>query len=63
MKYHSALKAEFGDAVVIGATALEQLEETLAGVGKGGISNAAARAIDEIWEGVRAEAVLDLIHL
>lgn len=62
VKYNSALKPEFGDAIIIGATSLEQLEQTLAGIDAGPISDAAAKAIDEIWEGVKDESVLDLIH-
>lgn len=62
VKYNSPLKAKYGDAIIIGATSLEQLEQTLAVIGKGPVSDAAAKAIDEIWEGVREESVLDLIH-
>jgi len=62
VKYNSPLKPEHGDAIIIGATSLEQLEQTLAGIDKGPVSDAAAKAIDEIWEGVKGEAVLDLIN-
>jgi len=62
VKYNSPLKAEYGDGIIIGATSLEQLEQTLAGIGKGPVSEEAARAIEGIWEGVREESVLDLIH-
>ena len=62
MRYNSALKPEYGDAIIIGATSLEQLEQTLAGIESGPVSEAAAKAIDEIWNGVKSEAVLDLIH-
>ena len=62
VKYNSPLKAEFGDAIIIGATSLEQLEQTLAGIDAGLLGDAAAKAINEIWEGVKGESVLDLIH-
>lgn len=62
VKYNSPLKPEYGDAIIIGATSLEQLEQTLAGIDKGSVSEEAARAIDEIWEGVKSESVLDLIN-
>jgi aryl-alcohol dehydrogenase-like predicted oxidoreductase len=62
VKYNSPLKPEFGDAIIVGATSLEQLEQTLAGIDKGPVSDAAAKAIDEIWEGVKNDSVLDLIH-
>ena len=63
VKYNSPLKPEYGDGIIVGATSLEQLEQTLAGIGKGPVSEEAARAIGEIWEGVKNESVLDLIHL
>jgi aflatoxin B1 aldehyde reductase len=62
VKYNSPLKPEYGDGIIIGATSLEQLEQTLAGIGKGPVSEEAARKIEEIWEGVKSEAVLDLIN-
>lgn len=62
MKYNSALKPEDGDALVIGATSLEQLEETLERLRKGPVGESAAREIEGIWESVKREAVLDLIH-
>jgi aflatoxin B1 aldehyde reductase len=62
VKYNSPLKPEYGDGIIIGATSLEQLEQTLAGIGKGPVSEEAAREIEEIWEGVKSEAVLDLIN-
>lgn len=62
MRYNSPLKAERGDGLIIGASSLEQLEQTLAGIGKGPVSDAAARAIDEIWESVKAESGLDMVN-
>ena len=41
---------------------MEQLEQTLAGIGKGPVGEEAARAVEEIWEGVKSESVLDLIN-
>ena len=62
VKYNSALKPEYGDAIIIGATSLDQLEQTLKGLEGGPVSESAAKAIDEIWEGVKTEAVLDFIN-
>ena len=62
VRYNSVLKPEYGDAIIIGANSLEQLEQTLAGIEGGPVSEAAAKAIDGIWDGVKSEAVLDLIH-
>lgn len=57
--YNSPLKAEFGDGVIIGASSLKQVEQTLTGIGKGKLSNSAAKAIDAIWEDIKHEAPLD----
>jgi aflatoxin B1 aldehyde reductase len=46
--YNSALEGGKGDALVIGASSLEQLEQTLEGVDKGGIYEEAVQRIDEI---------------
>ncbi len=53
--YHSTLKRALGDALIIGASSLEQLEETLSGIEKGPLSDKAVGAIDQIWEGLKDE--------
>jgi aflatoxin B1 aldehyde reductase len=49
MCYHSSLKAEFGDGVIIGGR-LEQLEETIESVHRGELSEHAVKKIQELWE-------------
>lgn len=49
MAHHSGLDGEKGDAVIIGTSSLEQLEETLSGIGKGPLRDAACAVIQEIW--------------
>lgn len=57
--YNSPLKAELGDGVVLGARTLEQIDQTLTGIGRGKLSGKAAKAIDEIWEDIKHEAPTD----
>jgi aflatoxin B1 aldehyde reductase len=52
--YHSALNRDKGDAMVIGTSSPEQLEETLLGIKKGPLSVEACAGIHDIWDSVRA---------
>lgn len=63
IKYHSALKGETGDGVIIGASSVEQLEETFAALEQGPLSAAAAERIAQIWMLVEHDAVLDAFHV
>jgi aryl-alcohol dehydrogenase-like predicted oxidoreductase len=51
--FNSALKPEFGDRVVQGASSLDQLERTLRFFDQGSLSEQAVRRIDGIWENVK----------
>ncbi|KAF2723059.1 Aldo/keto reductase [Polychaeton citri CBS 116435] len=62
VKYNSPLKAEHGDAIIIGARNLEQLEETLKAIDKGPLSEKAARRIDGVWEKIKGDAPIDNYH-
>lgn len=53
--YHSALRADNGDAIIIGASSPEQLDETLSGIKKGPLSDNACVSIDEIWGKIKGE--------
>ncbi|KAJ1557507.1 hypothetical protein HK405_015856 [Cladochytrium tenue] len=59
VRYHSALRADQGDAVIIGATTVDQLRQTLAGLEKGPLPAEVVRRIDGVWEDVKDEASLD----
>ena len=59
VKYNSPLKPEHGDAIIIGASSTKQLTETLGSIGKGPLSEKAAKAIDELWESIKHEAPVD----
>lgn len=60
--YHSALKAENGDAVIVGASKSSQLEETLEAVEAGPLNPGIAERANAIWEKVKDEAPLDNYH-
>ncbi|KAI9830358.1 MAG: hypothetical protein M1819_005739 [Sarea resinae] len=63
--YSSALRAEAGDAVIVGASRVAQLEETLRVLGADGggpLDPRTVERIDRIWEAVKAEAPLDNAH-
>lgn len=57
--YHSPLKHEQGDGIIIGASSLQQLEQTLQGIEAGPLSDPVVQRIDELWEGIQHEAPLD----
>ncbi len=60
--YHSALEADKGDGVIVGASSLKQLEATFEGLEKGPLPGDAAKKIEGLWEGVRHEAPVDNFH-
>lgn len=62
VKYHSVLKPENGDAIIIGGRSLEQIEQTLASITKGPLSEKAAKRIDEVWELIKDDAPTDCFH-
>ncbi len=53
VSWHSPLKREHGDALIIGAGSLEQLEETLVGIEAGPLSNEAVQGVQEVWDLVK----------
>lgn len=58
--YHnSILDGSKGDAVIVGASSLKQLRETVAAVRKGPLSPAVQGQIQDIWESMKHEAFLD----
>jgi aflatoxin B1 aldehyde reductase len=57
--YHSELKTENGDAVIIGVSKAAQLEETLVALEAGPLDEKYAKMVDAIWKKVEHEAPLD----
>lgn len=60
--FHSALKKEHGDALIIGASKVSQVEETLLAIEAGPLDNDIAKRVDAIWKTVENEAPLDNYH-
>lgn len=58
--WHSILKEEHGDALIVGAGSLEQLDETLKWVQKGKLSDAAVAAFEQVWEDVKGEGPIPM---
>lgn len=53
MMWHSQLKAEFGDKVIIGASSREQLEMNLGDFEKGELEEGVLAALNKGWDGCR----------
>lgn len=62
VRYNSSLKQEHGDGIIIGASKLEQLLQTLESINSGPLSQKAAERIDKIWEKIKDDAPLDNYH-
>lgn len=62
VRYSSPLKPENGDAIIIGASKLEQLKETLSSINSGPLSDNAVKRIDQMWETIKDDAPLDNYH-
>lgn len=60
--WNSALSAEKGDALILGASKTSQLEESLTAIENGPLPEAIASRIDKLWESVKDEAPLDNFH-
>ncbi|TLD33448.1 hypothetical protein PspLS_01552 [Pyricularia sp. CBS 133598] len=54
--YHSQLRGELGDALILGASKPSQLEGSVEWVKKGPLSDGAAKKINALWDDVKAEA-------
>jgi aflatoxin B1 aldehyde reductase len=59
VSYHSPLKAEQGDAVIFGASKLEQIKQTVEGLKRGPLKESSVKRIDEVWEKIKHDAPLD----
>jgi aflatoxin B1 aldehyde reductase len=47
--HHSALKAEFGDGMIIGASSLEQLDANLKMCDAGPLPDDLVKVVEEVW--------------
>ncbi len=57
--YHSPLSNKYGDAIIVGASSVEQLEQTLTGLERGPLSAQAVKGVEAVWDDVKHEAPLD----
>lgn len=60
--HNSALKEEFGDAVIVGSRNVEQLNQTLDALSKGPLSAEIAAQIEQVWKIVEADSPLDTFN-
>jgi aflatoxin B1 aldehyde reductase len=60
--YNSLLNPELGDGIIIGASNLTQMEQTLEGLKAGPLNEDACKMIDYLWEAIEHEAPLDNFH-
>jgi aflatoxin B1 aldehyde reductase len=59
VRYHSVLKGELGDEMIIGASSAKQFEEALIEIEKGPLEGWVVDRIEALWEGVKADAEVD----
>ncbi|KAM6476446.1 Aldehyde reductase AKR7 [Trichoderma simmonsii] len=57
--YHSVLKEHLGDGIVLGASRIAQLEQTVAGLNNGPLPESVVKTIEEVWELVKDESPMD----
>lgn len=57
--YHSALKPENGDAIIVGSRPGDQLTTTIVWLKKGPLSPEVAQKVDDLWKGIEKVAILD----
>ena len=62
VQYHSAMKAEYGDGMIVGASSLEQVQQTLDCLGDGPLPQEVLPVIEEVWAKVKDEAPVDNYH-
>ncbi|OJK04933.1 hypothetical protein ASPACDRAFT_1861850 [Aspergillus aculeatus ATCC 16872] len=56
LKYHSELRAELGDAIIIGASSVRHLEENLADLEKEPLPEEVVKVLEEAWGLIRGVA-------
>ncbi|KAL6852090.1 NADP-dependent oxidoreductase domain-containing protein [Trichoderma novae-zelandiae] len=59
VRYHSALKSEVGDAMILGSVTAQQLEEALAELNKGPLDATAVEKLDGLWQLIKDDAPVD----
>lgn len=62
VSFNSILTAEHEDGIIIGASKVEQLKQTLDALAEGPLEQNIVKRIDNLWERVRDEAGIDVYH-
>ncbi|KAM0263748.1 hypothetical protein ACHAQJ_001063 [Trichoderma viride] len=57
--YHSILKEHLGDGIVLGASRITQLQQTVEGLNNGPLPDSVVETIEEIWQLVKDESPMD----
>lgn len=60
--FHSALKTEYDDAIIIGGKNHDQVSDTLNAFKEGPLPNSVVAEIENIWQSIKDEAPLDNFH-
>lgn len=60
--YNSILSPEHGDGIIIGASSVQQLEDTLKALEDGPLDPKSSERIDKVWASVKDEAPIDNYH-
>lgn len=59
VRYHSALRGEAGDEMILGSVSGETLEEAVAELDKGPLQDWVAAELDALWDLVKEDAPID----
>ncbi|KAL6692382.1 Aldo/keto reductase [Trichoderma pleuroticola] len=59
VRYHSALKAELGDEMILGSVNAQQLEEALGELNKGPLEAATVEKLESLWQLIKDDAPID----
>ncbi|KAK4964222.1 hypothetical protein LTR66_012411 [Elasticomyces elasticus] len=59
VKYNCPLSSEHGDAIIVGASSIDQLRQTLEGLNQGPLDKNIVERIDGVWKTIEHEAPLD----
>lgn len=62
LRYHSELSEMHGDGIIIGASSLKQLEESLQALDAGPLDAHVSKRVDDIWPKVEPTAWQDYFH-
>jgi aflatoxin B1 aldehyde reductase len=62
VSFHTPLSSERGDAIIFGASSLQQVKQTTAYIQSKPLSDKAVKGIEEVWKKIEHEAPLDNYH-